>query len=69
MCINKYFHQYIVKVRNSNHWYNVEAIDYMNNCIFILYKNMLVRKSFYDIEKIKVVGVIENWDNKNDSKR
>lgn len=69
MCINKYFHQYIVKVRNTNHWYNVEVIDYMNNCIFILYKNMLVRKSFYDIEKIKIVGVIENWDNKNDSKR
>lgn len=64
MCIKKYFHEYIVRVRNNTHWYKVEGIDYINNCVIILYKNKLVPKSFYEIEGVKVLGIIENWEQK-----
>ena len=60
MCINKMFYQYVVKVRNSSHWYNVEVIDFINNCVVILYKNRLTPKSFYEIEQVKILGKIEH---------
>lgn len=60
MCINKLFYQYAVKVRNSSHWYNVEVIDFMNNCVIILYKGLLTPKSFYEIEQVKILGKTEH---------
>lgn len=61
MCINKYFHQYIVKIENNSHWYEVKGIDYINNCVIILYKNRLTPKSFYEIQKVKILGAIQDW--------
>lgn len=53
------FHTYIVKIKNTNHWYEVLGIDYINNSIIIRYKCVLTPISFYDIEQVKITEQIK----------
>ena len=54
-----YFHQYIVQIKNTSHWYEVKGIDYINQSIIIIYKNMIRVVPFYDIVKVKELGTIK----------
>lgn len=60
----KLFHQYIVQIKNNTHWYEVKGIDYINCIIVILYKCRLTTIPFINIEKIKVLGEIQEVNKK-----